>query len=583
MKWPAITSPPHRTIAYVAATLVALIIEGPAAAQELCGSAFTEKSILGVGRTPSSMVVRDIDADGDPDIVTTNDTDLSVTVLRNLGSRQFQLDPGYYIGARVGGLDAGDLDEDGRMDVVAGCHELDRLAILWGQADGYLGELELLPVPQNPHFVVIRDLDGDDHLDVAFLTDFQDSVQALWGDGSRTLGLQRSGFGVPVRPRILAVEDVSNDRLLDFMVTSCVDSTVYVLLGKGGRGFGTAGAGLQTPGLRPCGVAIGNLDQNASPDLAVVGNDLGSLSDHIPIALGTGTGSFTLTDLPIAGQLSSGVAIGDVNADSFGDVAVGNSFTDDVSLFSGRGDGTVAASVRLAVGDCPGSVEVVDLDGDSRPEVISLESCSSTITIVWNEPSLRTGQMAFSPDIHQLGIGGYTLRAGIDLTDGVASIADRRDIRLYWGGRLLGRAMDAEVVDSLAGRVSATFDAALLNELPLGVQKLTVLGCDENGVGFSATAPMTLLAGRRADVWQGSVLGRLPIAIMVPGAIGERIDLRIYDSGGRLVRTLSEPRLAGPIVWDGATDAGVKAPSGVYFAKASSYAFSGEGRIILVR
>ena len=49
-----------------------------------------------------------------------------------------------------------------------------------------------------------------------------------------------------------------------------------------------------------------------------------------------------------------------------------------------------------------------------------------------------------------------------------------------------------------------------------------------------------------------------------------RVDLVIYDIGGRLVRQLFSGELkAGyhDIVWDGNCDTGIKATSGVYFAR----------------
>jgi len=53
-------------------------------------------------------------------------------------------------------------------------------------------------------------------------------------------------------------------------------------------------------------------------------------------------------------------------------------------------------------------------------------------------------------------------------------------------------------------------------------------------------------------------------------AVEGRVDLRVFDCAGRVVRTLVDAELeAGPhtITWDGTTDTGVRAASGVYFVR----------------
>jgi hypothetical protein len=56
-------------------------------------------------------------------------------------------------------------------------------------------------------------------------------------------------------------------------------------------------------------------------------------------------------------------------------------------------------------------------------------------------------------------------------------------------------------------------------------------------------------------------------------AAGGRVTVRVYDAAGRVVRTLVDAPLdAGPhtIVWDGTTDGGTRAASGVYFVRMRS-------------
>jgi hypothetical protein len=66
-----------------------------------------------------------------------------------------------------------------------------------------------------------------------------------------------------------------------------------------------------------------------------------------------------------------------------------------------------------------------------------------------------------------------------------------------------------------------------------------------------------------------------------------RVRLKVYDVGGRLVRTLvdqvQEPSAAGyEAVWDGATDAGVRAGSGVYFYELDSPGFAASRKLVML-
>ena len=72
-------------------------------------------------------------------------------------------------------------------------------------------------------------------------------------------------------------------------------------------------------------------------------------------------------------------------------------------------------------------------------------------------------------------------------------------------------------------------------------------------------------------------------SIAAPG----RVRLKIYDVGGRLVRTLvddvQEPSASGfEVVWDGTNDAGARAGSGVYFYELDSPGFVATKKLVLL-
>jgi len=65
-----------------------------------------------------------------------------------------------------------------------------------------------------------------------------------------------------------------------------------------------------------------------------------------------------------------------------------------------------------------------------------------------------------------------------------------------------------------------------------------------------------------------------------------RVEIAIYDTAGRLVRTLVQKHLTpGPhsAIWDGRTDSGTRAASGVYFCRLSTPAGTESSSMVMVR
>jgi flagellar hook assembly protein FlgD len=64
----------------------------------------------------------------------------------------------------------------------------------------------------------------------------------------------------------------------------------------------------------------------------------------------------------------------------------------------------------------------------------------------------------------------------------------------------------------------------------------------------------------------------------------EHVDLRIYDTVGRTIRTLvNDARGAGTytVTWDGKSDSGQELSPGIYFVKLTTEAFSSARKVVL--
>src|SRR6185436_7055396 len=93
---------------------------------------FESPRIYPTGPLPYHMVLADIDGAGGADIVTANRGNNTISLLRNTPAGVFALAPAvsFPVGQNPVGLATGDLDKDGRVDIVVVNQDSDSITIL---------------------------------------------------------------------------------------------------------------------------------------------------------------------------------------------------------------------------------------------------------------------------------------------------------------------------------------------------------------------------------------------------------------------------------------------------------------------
>src|SRR6266511_4222973 len=188
------------------------------------------------GREPASVATGDLNGDGKPDLVTANGIANTVSVLLNKGDGSFQAKLDYQTGREPASVAIGDLNGDGKPDLAtANANAAGTASVLLNKGDGsFQAKLDYRTGPV-PFSVAIGDLNGDGKPDLATANGVDAntvSVLANKGDGSfQARRDYRTGRG----PTSVAIADLNGDGKPDLATANFnLAGTVSVLLNTPG-------------------------------------------------------------------------------------------------------------------------------------------------------------------------------------------------------------------------------------------------------------------------------------------------------------------------------------------------------------
>ena len=270
---------------------------------------------------------------------------------------------GYFAGYFNVGLALGDVNGDGKSDIVTTSTNDSSVRVFSNNGDGTFGAAAIYAVGANPNGVALGDFNGDGALDIVTSNfyDYSNSATVLLNNGDGTFA-----SGVPYVAGYsadkIAVGDLNGDGALDVAITNYYGGTVSVLMNNGDGTFATS---------VPYGIG---------------GNDVNS------------------------------VAIGDVNGDGFADIVAGSGYNSsfsagNVSVLLNNGDGTFGAARNSDSGPSTNSVALGDLNGDGRLDLVTANLYSYSLSVFLNQSTPPTLEL-IAPD-------GVTVLASAEATDNV--------------------------------------------------------------------------------------------------------------------------------------------------------------------
>jgi VCBS repeat protein len=343
-----------------------------------------------VGKNPTTITPIDINQDGVTDLLTTNVSSNTLSILIGNGDGTFHDQVQLHVCQEPRSLAMGLFNADQYPDIALACAGGDEIAVLFGRKDGKFDEGPQYPVHRTPVCVASDDLNGDQIADlVVALRNDKIKVFLGQGNGEFTHGVQ---YEYGDTPTSVALSDLNGDGKIDLVVTNGgpMSNAVSIWIGNGDGTF-------QSPtdyrsGRRPLGVSFADFNNDRIRDLLVINGERDSFSTF----LGNGNATFQ------AGH-DSGANAGpnyglarDFNGDHRTDVAIVNLQSSDLSILFGRGDGTFEyppRNYRTKAGPFAIALYRVTSNEVEEPGLVTADNGDGSVSIFLHR-GLKGGQAA---------------------------------------------------------------------------------------------------------------------------------------------------------------------------------------------
>ena len=525
------------TVVMSAVRLSSLFDTAPAVAGEFPAPNFTAPGTFDAGANCFSVAVGDFNGDGASDLAVADIDSDKVSVLLSRGDGTFQPAANYAVGMAPVSVAVADFNGDGKLDLVVANDDVwdvsnltytNGISVLLGNGDGKFQPAVSVGAGTSPRSVAVGDLnnDGKPDLVVANLDSHDVSVLLGKGDGSFRAAVN---YSAGMRPFSIAVSDFNGDGKPDLAVANFISGDVSVLLGKGDGTFQAAVN--YVAGIYPVSVVVSDFNGDGRPDLVVANEE----SDNVSVMLGKGDGTFQSAVNYCAGAGPRSVAVGDFNKDGKTDLIVANWFSRHVSMLVGKGDGTFQSAVNYTAGPSPVSVSVADFNGDGKPDLAvandgwAPDYPESGISVLLGDgdgafqSAARSGAAGLIPG--PMAVGDFNGDGRVD-----AAVVERRSgsvsVLLGKGDATFQTAVNCSVSGSPISITAADFD---------GDGKLDLAVANQNSTNNRGSGNVSVLLGRGDGTFQTSInygVGTNPVSIATADFNRDgKLDLVVANGG----------------------------------------------------
>ena len=284
-----------------------------------------------------------------------------------------------------GNVVIGDMNKDGKPDLIVTGGRSRSISVLLGQGDGRfrVARDTALTASESPGDMALGDVNSDGNLDLAFVTHDSYGVTLLLGDGKGGLAFATNSpilmkDGHHPHTHGLGTGDLNGDGKLDLATVNNADNDISIAFGDG-RGNFTRAPSPFAVGPSPYPLALGDVNNDGHPDIVATASATGPqraqqlpFSRALALLLNDGRAGFRSSQIPLRTGQPWFVAIGDVNGDRKADLVATHHEQSELTVLLGDGKGgfTETSTSPFDFGHSVFSIAIADTNRDGKPDVV---------------------------------------------------------------------------------------------------------------------------------------------------------------------------------------------------------------------
>ncbi len=344
--------------------------------------------------------ISDLDGDGKPDIVALNYNFPGIKILRNNSSQgNISFEPRTQVNMNAAGpayiSTINDFNGDGKPDIAVAYDGYSLSVFKNISTPGNISFDKQIDIPaiSRPYGITGADVDADGRVDLIVINTAVHilSVYRNTSVGGDISFAPRVDYATGNTPYWVATGDVNGDGKPDIVVANWLSNSISVYKNTSPGGVVSFAPKIDfATSLPPRCLAIADLNNDGKADIAVAVTD--SYNNLVDIFKNTGS----LSDISFEKQAASPVAdynqfvtIADLDGDSKPDLVTTINSYNGFTVFKNNSDATGAISFapgkKYVRGQLPANIVCGDIDGDNKPDIVVTEIFNETVAVYRNQ------------------------------------------------------------------------------------------------------------------------------------------------------------------------------------------------------